>query len=136
MGKVSPKEKGVKTPKQKKRTRNSSNKYLKPGALAQLRYSKAAAKSCTDLVKKQVAVLDSKKADNDINLRDHITDESLLMASPERFGISAVMGHHKQGSLLGTPRTPKAEECESESRLESLPLDLLVFHGTLLVHFS
>ena len=136
MGKVSPKEKGVKTPKQKKRPRNSSNKYLRPGALAQLRYSKAVAKSCTDLVKKQVEVLDSKKADSDIELRVQVNDEIRLMATPERFGFSSVTGQLKQSSLMGTPKTPKAEECESESRLESLPLDLLVFHGTLVVYIS
>ncbi|XP_059592449.1 F-box protein At4g35930 [Vitis vinifera] len=126
MGKVSPKERGMKTPKQKRRQRNSSNKYLRPGALAQLRYSKAATKSCTDLVKKQVAVLDSKKADSDIALGGEAIDESLPIASPEKFGFSPVIGQLKQSSLMGTPRTPRVDECESESKLESLPMDLLV----------
>ncbi|KAL6345193.1 hypothetical protein AAG906_015676 [Vitis piasezkii] len=125
MGKVSPKERGMKTPKQKRRQRNSSNKYLRPGALAQLRYSKAATKSCTDLVKKQVAVLDSKKADSDIALGGEAIDESLPIASPEKFGFSPVIGQLKQSSLMGTPRTPRVDECESESKLESLPMDLL-----------
>lgn len=133
MGKVSPKERGMKTPKQKRRQRNSSNKYLRPGALAQLRYSKAATKSCTDLVKKQVAVLDSKKADSDIALGGEAIDESLPIASPEKFGFSPVIGQLKQSSLMGTPRTPRVDECESESKLESLPMDLLVFHVALVV---
>lgn len=133
MGKVSPKERAMKTPKQKRRLRNSRNKYLRPGALAQLRYSKAVAKSCADLVKNRVEVLDSEKADSDIILADKVIEESFPIASPEKFAFSPVMGQLKPSSLMGTPRTPRAEECESESRLESLPMDLLVFHGALQV---
>lgn len=115
MGKVSPKER---IRKQKKRLRGSS-KYLKPRALARLRYSKASAsKSCTDLGRKRVAVLETEKAESDIVLEENAIDKSPLMLSP----VNLV----KQSSFLGTPKTPTFEACQSESRLESLPMDLLV----------
>lgn len=122
MGKVSPKERGSKNSKQKRRLRSSSNKYLKPGALAQLRYSKAsAAKSCTDLGKKRVAVLDAKKLDEVVDGANEANgiDRSPMMLSP--------VDIRKQSSCLMTPRTPKDEDCESDSKLESLPMDLLVY---------
>lgn len=135
MGKVSPKDKDSKTPKQRRRSRNSCNKYLKPGALAQLRYSKAAStKSCTDLGKKRVVLSDAKKEDNsNLVIEETVipiqVQESPSMMSPERFGFSSVAGLLdvvKQNNLLKTPKTPRAEDCGSESRLESLPMDLLV----------
>ncbi|KAJ1413036.1 F-box-like domain superfamily [Sesbania bispinosa] len=49
---------------------------------------------------------------------DKVLDKSPLMLSP----VNLV----KQTSLLGTPKTPKIEDCQSDSRLESLPMDLLV----------
>lgn len=118
MGKVSPKDRNA---KKKRRLRSSSNKYLKPGALAQLRYSKVSStKSCTDLGRKRVAVLDGKKADSDAVVEDNVVDKSPLMLSP----VNLV----KQTSFLGTPRTPRVEDCDSDSRLESLPMDILVFY--------
>ncbi|KAL9461786.1 hypothetical protein AB3S75_004728 [Citrus x aurantiifolia] len=121
MGKVSPKEGGAKTPKQKRRLRNSSSRYLKPGALAQqLRYNKvSAAKSCTDLGKKRVAVLDAKKLEVDeLVTESKGVDEAPLMLSP----VDVL----KQNFLVRTPKTPREDDCESESRLEALPMDLLV----------
>ncbi|KAM1073180.1 hypothetical protein ACFX2B_018085 [Malus domestica] len=118
MGKVSPKERNSKNPKQKKR-RGSGNKYLKPGALARLKYNKvSSAKSCTDLGWKRVAVFESKKVEGDMVIEDKAIDKSPLMLSP----VNLV----RQNSLLKTPKTPRVEACESESRLESLPMDLLV----------
>ncbi|KAJ0039736.1 hypothetical protein Pint_28504 [Pistacia integerrima] len=121
MGKVSPKDGETKTPKQKRRLRNSSNRYLKPGALAQLRYNRAStAKPCTDLGKKRVAVFDSKKVENeDHGIENRGFDKSPMMLSP--------VDLRKQNHLMGTPKTPREEDCESESRLEALPMDLLVF---------
>ncbi|XP_021759462.1 F-box protein At4g35930-like isoform X1 [Chenopodium quinoa] len=134
MGKVSPKEKESKTPRQRRRPRNSNNKYLRPGALAQLRYSKASStKSCTDLGKKRIALSDSKKVDNNDNesviaQRPVPIHETPLM-SPERFGFPTAVSPFdlvRQNSLLKTPQTPRFEDSDSESRLESLPMDLLV----------
>jgi hypothetical protein len=120
MGKVSPKERNSKNNKQKRRIRSSSNKYLKPGALAQLRNSKASGtKSCTDLGKKRVAVMDA-----DLTV---ISSPSIM--SPVRYGVGSGVGSIdliKLNNLQKTPKTPRAEECDSESRLESLPMDILV----------
>ncbi|KAM7520060.1 hypothetical protein LguiB_019022 [Lonicera macranthoides] len=128
MGKVSPKDRHSRSSKQRRRIRSSSNKYLKPGALAQLRNSKASAtKSCTDLGKKRVAVMDAEETVNQSN----VINESPAILSPVRFGFGSVVGSAvdvlKQNNLQKTPKTPRAfEDCESESRLESLPMDLLV----------
>ena len=126
MGKASPKDRESRNSKRKKRIRGSSNKYLKPGTLAQLRYNKAsAARSCTDLGRKRVAVLEAKKSESDLALEDNKSiDRSPLMLSP----VNLV----KQNYFLGTPKTPRVEDCESESRLESLPMDLLVYYIHLL----
>lgn len=121
MGKVSPKDRDSKNSRRKKRLRGSSNKYLKPGSLAQLRYNKgvSAARSCTDLGRKRVAVLETKKSDSDPVLEDdNVVDKSPLMLSP----VNLV----KQNNFLGTPKTPRVEVCDSDSRLESLPMDVLV----------
>ncbi|KAF5735927.1 F-box family protein [Tripterygium wilfordii] len=122
MAKTSPKDRNARTPKQKRRLRSSTNnnKYLKPGALAQLRYSKtSAAKSCTDLGKKRIALVDAKKTENDQQMiQDKVADKSPLILSP--------VDLRKQNSLVRTPKTPRTEECQSESRLECLPTDLLV----------
>ncbi|CDP01862.1 unnamed protein product [Coffea canephora] len=148
MGKVSPKDRETKTGKQKRRPRSSSNKYLRPGALAQLRYNKAsAAKSCTDLGKKRVALVDADKQKNDVILENKIINRSPTILSPVKFGFGSAMeksptilspirsgigplfgaiDSFKQNNLQKTPKTPRAEECKSESRIESLPMDLLV----------
>ncbi|KAA8532006.1 hypothetical protein F0562_006852 [Nyssa sinensis] len=130
MGKFSPKDGESKTSKQKRRLRKSSNKYLRPGALAQLRYNKVStSKSCTDIGKKRVGVLDAQKADNDVVLQNKGILGSPLILTPARFAFGPVAGPVdilKQNNLLRTPKTPRAEDDESESRLESLPTDLLV----------
>ncbi|KAJ6997023.1 hypothetical protein D5086_010547 [Populus alba] len=141
MGKVSPKDGNLKTPKQKRRLRSSSSRYLKPGALAQLQYSKvSAAKSCTDLGKKRVAVFGNKKVgdDDELVVEDRAMDKSPLLLSP----VGLCKQHHptidksplmlspvdlfKQNHLARTPKTPRIEDCDTESRLESLPMELLV----------
>lgn len=117
MGKVSSKDTN---PKNRKRLRGSSHKYLKPGTLAQLRDTKSiGAKSCTDIGRKRVVVSESQEADTDLVVGDKAIDKSPLMLSP----VNLV----KQSNLLLTPKTPRPGDCESESRLESLPMDLLVF---------
>ncbi|KAH7841787.1 hypothetical protein Vadar_034379 [Vaccinium darrowii] len=110
--------------------RSSSNKYLKPGAPAQLRYNKALAASCTDLGKKRVSVLDGPETDNFVALKNKGIRGSPSMLSPERFGFSQVVGSVDMINRiyeLRTPKTPCAEEYECESRLESLPIDLLIW---------
>ncbi|KAL3372749.1 hypothetical protein AABB24_005002 [Solanum stoloniferum] len=130
MGKVSPKDGQSKTPKQKRRSRSTKGKYLKPGALAQLRYTKAsAAKSCTDLGKKRVAVITSDETNDKAALQNNVVDESPIFLSPVKSCYASVntpIDVSKQYQLQMTPKTPGAFECTSESRLESLPMDLLV----------
>ncbi|OMO83522.1 hypothetical protein COLO4_22468 [Corchorus olitorius] len=120
MGKVSPKDREIKAAKKSRRLKSSSSKYLKPGTLAQLRYSKAsAAKLCTDLGKKRVAVCAAKKVEDDnLLIENKVIEKTPLMLSP--------VDLHKHSSLVRTPKTPRPEDFESESRLESLPMDLLV----------
>ncbi|KAH9607387.1 hypothetical protein KSS87_007433 [Heliosperma pusillum] len=133
MGKVSPTEKESKTPKERRRTRASSNnKYLRPGALAQLRYTKSSTtKACTNLGKELITLSDLKKVDkSESMIEPKVTSfsESQLMMSPERFGYSMASPRNflKQNSLPKTPRTPRVEDYDSESRLEALPMDLMV----------
>ncbi|KAI3697993.1 hypothetical protein L6452_31102 [Arctium lappa] len=73
------------------------------GALAQLHNSKASAsKSCTDLGKKRVVVLDDEKDNND------------------------VLFQNKSGSETPIILSPQEAQANYESRLESLPLELLL----------
>ncbi|CAI0392804.1 unnamed protein product [Linum tenue] len=123
MGKVSPKDGDFDTPRRRRRLRSSSSRYLKPGALAQLRYSKASVtKSCTDLGRKRVAVFGTEKTD----VLDNVAVENKVDAHDSSPLLLSPVNLFKQNRAEGTPRTPRVEDCESESRLESLPMDLLV----------
>ncbi|XP_060193806.1 F-box protein At4g35930-like [Lycium barbarum] len=130
MGKASPKDGQSKTPKQKRRSKSTRSKYLRPGALAQLRNTKvSAAKCCTDLWKKRVALRNAGDANDEVVLPNDVNDESPIFLTPMKFPLGAVtspMDLAKQNNLQMTPKTPGAVEGMSESRLESLPLDLLV----------
>lgn len=131
--------------KQKKRVRKAKNKYLKPGALAQIRYNRAATKSCTDIGKKRV-VLHSKAAKIGLLRQTQFDIDITPVTSPDRNTFGTAMrladGNRSYKSPV-TPKTPMATECDSMSRLESLPMDLLVclvsrtfsrlFHGPLLL---
>ncbi|KAJ8764310.1 hypothetical protein K2173_006050 [Erythroxylum novogranatense] len=120
MGKISSKESNSRITKKKRRLRSSNSRYLKPGALAQLRYNKVSSeKSCTDLGKKRVALFgDRKLGDDDVQIENKVFDKSPLMLSPADLV--------KQNLLVQTPKTPCADVSDSDSRLESLPMDLLV----------
>ncbi|XP_058098940.1 F-box protein At4g35930 [Magnolia sinica] len=131
MGKTSPKELLEFKRKRQVRT-NSRNNYLRPGALAQLRYSRVTTRSsCTDIGKKRVLVLDSEKVKDDLLLQSKVADvdHSPSMLSPERTSFRPAVeltDEIKQQKLPGTPKTPRSTDCEFESRLESLPIDILV----------
>ncbi|KAI9109758.1 hypothetical protein K1719_019388 [Acacia pycnantha] len=119
MGKVSPQEKGGKRTKQSRPFHNSSSKYLKPGALAQLRSDNSSTfKSYRNFRKKREAVLHSRKTVNSAAPENKLNDKSPLMLSPVNLA--------KQNHLSATPKTPRIENCQSDSRLESLTMDLLV----------
>ncbi|KAL4577718.1 hypothetical protein LXL04_013829 [Taraxacum kok-saghyz] len=131
MGKVSPKEKMSKTSKQKRRN-NGSNKYLKPGALAQLRNSKASAsKPNTDIGMKNADVMDAEKTHDDTPSQSKHANDTPIILSPEKFRFNNVAGQVdlvKENNLQRTPKTPRPEGIisDSDSRLESLPMELLV----------
>ncbi|CAH8325419.1 unnamed protein product [Eruca vesicaria subsp. sativa] len=139
MGKVSPKDSDSKISTRKKKLKSTNNKYLKPGALVQLCYSKASA--------------NTKPARNSgVPLEDVNSPRSPLVSSPvngvKRSSLVRPMKFDdlqveskksplivRQNSLLRTPKTPQAEiYCDSESQLESLPMDLLVKIVTHLHH--
>ncbi|KAG6397612.1 hypothetical protein SASPL_143782 [Salvia splendens] len=132
MGKVSPAERQSKNGRQKRRLRNAKSKFLKPGALAQLRDSRASgSKSCTDLGKKRVALFGGKQTDGEASEphRDKNTEQSPNFSSPVRFQFAPALGasdFFNPYNLGNTPKTPRMEDSASESRLESLPIDLLV----------
>ncbi|CAM0956882.1 unnamed protein product [Alopecurus aequalis] len=110
------------TLKQKKRVKHTKNKYLKPGALAQIRYSRSTSR---DIGKKRI-LLNVEKDDLEISPHAEVVFESTTpIMSPIRLNFepfSAIKGLF----LPRSPRTPQAAECDSHSRLESLPLDLLI----------
>ncbi|CAL9146731.1 unnamed protein product [Musa hybrid cultivar] len=111
--------------KQKKRVKNTKNKYLKPGALAQIRYSRSSSKSCTDIGKKRI-VLQSEKAKIDLLNRDEVIQSDSPIVSPIRVTSHLAIDDAKQQKLPLTPKTPQSVDCDSQSRLESLPMDILV----------
>ncbi|RWW19670.1 hypothetical protein GW17_00016252 [Ensete ventricosum] len=116
--------------KQKKRVKNTKNKYLKPGALAQIRYSRSSTKSCTDIGKKRI-VLQSEKAKIDLLDRDEVIQSDSPIVSPIRVSPHLAIDEAKQQKLPLTPKTPQSVDCDSQSRLESLPMDLLVCQNPL-----
>ncbi|XP_049384029.1 F-box protein At4g35930-like [Solanum stenotomum] len=130
MGKVSPKDGQSNSLKQKRRSKSTKSKYLRPGALAQLRNTKvSAAKCCADLWKRRVVVTDTDDANKEVLFLNDVNDENPIFLSPVRSHLGEVASHMdlaKQNYLLMTPKTPGAVEGMLESRLESLPLDLLV----------
>ncbi|XP_073102337.1 F-box protein At4g35930 isoform X2 [Elaeis guineensis] len=112
--------------KQKKRVKNARNKYLKPGALAQLRDSRTTTRCCTDIGKKRV-VLDSAKEKLESLHQEEVTvHSSAAAASPIRTNFQPMVDGNKQQKLPETPKTPEGADCDNQSRLESLPMDLLV----------
>ncbi|KAI3798825.1 hypothetical protein L1987_34105 [Smallanthus sonchifolius] len=131
MGKVSPKEKTSKASKRKRRI-NSSNKYLKPGALAQIRNSKAStSKSCIDIGKKNVDVMDAENTQGVAMYQNKCASDIPLILLPEKFNCNHVAGPldlPKENNLLRTPKMlhPNGDVSDYESRLESLPMELLV----------
>lgn len=108
--------------KQKKRAKHVKNKYLKPGALAQISYSRSTSR---DIGKKRI-LLNGEKDELEILPHGEAVFESTTpIMSPARLSIEPFSGITGQ-MLPRTPRTPQPTECDGYSRLESLPLDLLI----------
>lgn len=127
MGKVSPRDRESKTRKQRRHIRSSSNKHLKPGALAQLRHIKAsAANSCKDLGMESIGQLNAIKGESVTMLDDKVVHGSSMFPPKTFESLVDCVDLPKQHNLFKTPKTSDTADCTSESRLESLPIDLLV----------
>ncbi|XP_057860815.1 F-box protein At4g35930 isoform X2 [Cryptomeria japonica] len=115
---------------------NSNSKYLKPGALAQLRDARinTRASSCTAIGRKRVLVVDYAKINGSSNSSGEkgaanaaaTGEESKVhLASPQK----KMFFFPNNPSTPVTPKTPtpqdEAQDSQLESRLESLPVDLL-----------
>lgn len=127
MGKVSPRDRESKTRKQRRHIRSSSNKHLKPDALAQLRHIKAsAANSCKDLGMESIGQLNAIKGESVTMLDDKVVHGSSMFPPKTFESLVDCVDLPKQHNLFKTPKTSDTADCTSESRLESLPIDLLV----------
>lgn len=116
--------------KQKKIVKNARNRYLKPGALAQLRDSRTTTRSSAEIAKRK-ASLESKKAKMVLRRAELAIDISSPIASPIRSTFQSPPGlvdRIKADKLPASPKTPVLGLNSSHSRLESLPMDLLVCH--------
>ncbi|NP_001132716.1 F-box protein At4g35930-like [Zea mays] len=112
---------GSLTMKQKKRVKHAKNKYLKPGALAQIRYSRSTSR---DIGKKRILL----NAKDELELPPQpevLLESSTTILSPARLNFKP-FGSNKGQILPKTPKTPDASAFDGDSNLESLPLDLLV----------
>ncbi|GKD95084.1 hypothetical protein Tco_1374921 [Tanacetum coccineum] len=116
-----------------KRQIRDANKYLKSSVLAQLLNSKVSAdsrpgsmsKSCMDLGKKTVVVLDAK---NDVGaglFENKYGNGTTIILSPQQFRYVPI---DKENNIHRTPSTshPEKGNGDYESQLEFLPMKLLV----------
>ncbi|XP_074586708.1 F-box protein At4g35930-like [Curcuma longa] len=111
--------------KQKVKVKKNKNKYLKPGALAQMRSNKMSNKLCTDIGKKRI-VLETEMVKINLLTRADVIEGDALMTSPNRVLSQPMVNEFKLQKLPATPKTPQSVEFESKSRLESLPMDILI----------
>lgn len=104
----------------KKNSKISKNKYLKPGALAQIRNTRSTSKSCHVIGKKRI-LLDTEKENS-------TSTGSTALVSPVLSPVLSpkIDDEMRPAKLPKTPKTPQDRDFDSDSRLESLPLDLLV----------
>lgn len=117
--------------KRKKRQKNSRNKYLKPGALAQICYSRTSSKSRTDTSKKRIVLESGITNVNMPNQADIIQNTPVV--SPIRVSLQSALDELKVQNLPLTPLTPRSPYWDSQSRLESLPMDILVSDDKLVI---
>lgn len=101
--------------------KHAKNKYLKPGALAQIRYSRSTSR---DIGKKRILL----NAKDELELPPQpevLLESNTLVLSPARLNFEP-FGSNTGQVLPKTPRTPNASVSCADSGLESLPLDLLI----------
>ncbi|XP_074577726.1 F-box protein At4g35930-like [Curcuma longa] len=112
--------------KQMQKVKKNKNKYLKPGALAQMRHRRMSNKLCTVIGKKRI-VLETEMAKISLLNQADVTQGDTPMTSPNRIPPQPnIVDEVKQQKLPATPKTPQSVEFDSQSRLESLPMDILI----------
>lgn len=117
--------------KSKRRGVKSSNRYLKPGALAQLRYNLSTSRSCTDIRKKRVVLYskDKKFIRKKRIILEPVEEKMDPCKSCKANDFKSPTGPDhafRQIILHESPRTPSRADTDCYSRLESLPIELLV----------
>lgn len=121
--------------RQKRRMKNARNKYMNPGALVQLSCSRTTARSCADVGMK-VVILESKEEIDKLH-QNEVIRESIPTVSPVGVYLQPTTEVSKQQKQPQTPKAQHAVDSDGLSRLESLPMDLLVCVGNnlFLIHF-
>lgn len=109
---------------QKRRMMNARNNYPNPGAIDQLTCSRVTTRSCTYVGKKRV-LLEPEKKGKIVKLHQnevvqHSTPPPVTVDFPVTTEASKLQKQPR------TPKTPQAFDSVSLSRLDSLPMDLLV----------
>ncbi|KAG6496246.1 F-box protein At4g35930-like [Zingiber officinale] len=109
--------------KPKRKTKNARNKYLNAGSLDQLSCSRTTTRNSTDVSKRKL-LLESKKRGETNELHHQEAVQNSILSPIKEFQTAAEVNMlHRQPQ---TPKTPKAVNPKGLSRLESLPMDLLV----------
>lgn len=112
---------------EKKRGRNSKNRYLRPGALAQLCYRKSSSKSHRNTGEKKMSPITKKARSNFLYAGENSGD---YVSRSLESSLKTIVGNSDevpQSNPLETPRrTPSTKQFDSQSCLEALPMDVLV----------
>lgn len=121
--------------RQKRRMKNARNKYMNPGALVQLSCSRTTTRSCADVGMKGV-ILECKEELDKLHQNEVIQD-SIPTVFPVGVYLQPATEVSKQQKQPQTPKAQHAVDSDGLSRLESLPMDLLVCDGNdlFLIHF-
>lgn len=106
--------------KPKRKIKNARNKYLNAGSLDQLSCSRTTTKNFTDVSKRKLLLESKKRGETNELHHQEAVQNSTFSPIKEFQTAEEVNMQHTQ------PQTPKAVNPKGLSRLESLPMDLLV----------
>lgn len=118
---------------EKKRGRNSKNRYLRPGALAQLCYRKSSSKSHRNTGEKKISPIRKKARSNFLSAEENSGDSVLGSLKSPLKTILENSDDVLESNPPETPKTPSTKQFDSQSFLEALPMDVLVCSRVL--HF-
>ncbi|KMZ69432.1 F-box protein [Zostera marina] len=111
---------------EKKRGRNSKNRYLRPGALAQLCYRKSSSKSHRNTGEKKISPIRKKARSNFLSAEENSGDSVLGSLKSPLKTILENSDDVLESNPPETPKTPSTKQFDSQSFLEALPMDVLV----------